>query len=218
MTRISKDPDERRSELIEAAERLFSDKGYEDTAVSDIVKSIGVAQGTFYYYFKSKRDVLDAVVEHYIAVIIAEIDKIVDSNTLDAMSKIKAITDEALVLTETREKLIVYIHRNGNQEIHDKLSKAIIKHFIPGVTKLVKQGISEGIFNTDYAEETAEFIMAGAHWIGELDEYLDGKESYLKKLMATEYIVKKLLGISDRAMNEIKSYIADKEFFISELF
>jgi hypothetical protein len=47
MTRIVKAPDERRSELIATAQQLFYTKGYERTSVSDIVKAVGVAQGTF---------------------------------------------------------------------------------------------------------------------------------------------------------------------------
>ena len=47
--RITKNPEERRKELIDIAERLFIKKGYEQTAVSDIVKKAKVAQGTFYY-------------------------------------------------------------------------------------------------------------------------------------------------------------------------
>ena len=48
MTCTVKDPETRRSELINAAEELFLANGYEETAVSDIVRKIGVAQGTFY--------------------------------------------------------------------------------------------------------------------------------------------------------------------------
>jgi len=55
MTRIVKAPDVRRSELIACAQRLFYSKGYENTSVSDIVNEVGVAKGTFYYYFKSKQ-------------------------------------------------------------------------------------------------------------------------------------------------------------------
>jgi AcrR family transcriptional regulator len=47
MTCTVKDPETRRGELIDAAEELFLASGYEDTAVSDIVRKIGVAQGTF---------------------------------------------------------------------------------------------------------------------------------------------------------------------------
>lgn len=56
MTRTAKDSDERRSELIATAQQLFYSKGYESTSVSDIVKAVGVAQGTFYYYFDSKTE------------------------------------------------------------------------------------------------------------------------------------------------------------------
>jgi len=41
-------------------------KGYEKTAVSDIVKKAKVAQGTFYYYFKTKEDILDLITDRYI--------------------------------------------------------------------------------------------------------------------------------------------------------
>lgn len=50
---MSKDTKER---LIETAKELFSQKGYHETRVSDIVKKADVAQGTFYFYFKSKED------------------------------------------------------------------------------------------------------------------------------------------------------------------
>lgn len=46
MKRISNDPEERRLELIDAAERLFIERGYEHTAISGIVKELNIAQGT----------------------------------------------------------------------------------------------------------------------------------------------------------------------------
>jgi AcrR family transcriptional regulator len=61
--RITKDRDTRRAELVDASMALFLSKGYDGAMVSDVVKRVGVAQGTFYYYFKTKEDVLDAVLE-----------------------------------------------------------------------------------------------------------------------------------------------------------
>lgn len=59
--RISKPPAERRAELITAARRLFDLNGVENTRVSDIVREVGVAQGVFYYYFKSKDEMVSVV-------------------------------------------------------------------------------------------------------------------------------------------------------------
>ncbi len=65
MMRISKSPQERKTEIIEAALELFLENGYEGTSVSMIVSRVGVAQGLFYYYFKSKEDVFQSAMEHY---------------------------------------------------------------------------------------------------------------------------------------------------------
>lgn len=54
--------DQRRMQLVETAKKLFIKKGFYETAVSDIVKECGVAQGTFYYYFKTKEDILRDVI------------------------------------------------------------------------------------------------------------------------------------------------------------
>ena len=63
--RVSKDSEERKSEIIDVAEKLFAKNGIANTAVSAIVKELNVAQGLFYYYFKSKDDVIDELVRRY---------------------------------------------------------------------------------------------------------------------------------------------------------
>jgi AcrR family transcriptional regulator len=52
---------ERRAQLMEAAARLFADRGYHPTAVSDIVDSLGVGKGVFYWYFSSKEELLSEI-------------------------------------------------------------------------------------------------------------------------------------------------------------
>ena len=46
----------RQEQILAAARKLFKEKGYDGTTIADIVKEAGVAQGTFYLYFSSKRD------------------------------------------------------------------------------------------------------------------------------------------------------------------
>ncbi len=60
-----KDSDVRKAEFVDAAEKLFKENGIMDTTVNAIVKELNVAKGLFYYYFKSKDDVIDAISERY---------------------------------------------------------------------------------------------------------------------------------------------------------
>lgn len=55
--------DGRRSELINKSARLFREKGYEKTTVRDIAAAVGMQAGSWFYHFKSKHDILLAIVE-----------------------------------------------------------------------------------------------------------------------------------------------------------
>ena len=61
--RISKEPEVRRAELVKAARELFDRNGIKNTQVSQIVDKVGVAKGLFYYYFKSKDEIVNEVVK-----------------------------------------------------------------------------------------------------------------------------------------------------------
>jgi AcrR family transcriptional regulator len=54
-------PDRRRSELLAAARGLFLSQGIETTSVADIAHAAGVAKGTFYIYFRTREQLLDAL-------------------------------------------------------------------------------------------------------------------------------------------------------------
>lgn len=56
-------PEERRREILDCAVRCFAERGYHSTSVADIVQAAGVAQGTFYNYFESKRAIFDALLD-----------------------------------------------------------------------------------------------------------------------------------------------------------
>ncbi|ETA79480.1 TetR/AcrR family transcriptional regulator [Youngiibacter fragilis] len=53
-----------RALLISTAKRLFREQGYESVGVREIAAAAGVTTGTFYYYFKTKYDILDAIYKH----------------------------------------------------------------------------------------------------------------------------------------------------------
>jgi AcrR family transcriptional regulator len=56
----------RREELLDAAERLFLERGVAGTSIDEVVAAAGVAKGTFYLYFASKEKILTALQERYV--------------------------------------------------------------------------------------------------------------------------------------------------------
>ena len=66
---------ETREKLLESAKELFSKKGYYETKISDIVEKSGVAQGTFYIYFKSKEEIFLELVKSLHEDLIKKLEK-----------------------------------------------------------------------------------------------------------------------------------------------
>ena len=59
--------DNNRTRIIEAADQLFYQRGYNQTSFSDIADITGIPRGNFYYYFKTKDEILAAVVDARVA-------------------------------------------------------------------------------------------------------------------------------------------------------
>lgn len=53
-----------RQQIVEAADRLFYERGYEATSFADIAQAVGLSRGNFYYHFKTKDEILAAVIAH----------------------------------------------------------------------------------------------------------------------------------------------------------
>ncbi len=210
MARISKDPDERRREIINAAEKLFNEKGFENTAVSDIVKSIGVAQGTFYYYFKSKDDVFCTIAEEFLDTFMESFVLIVDNEKLDVVEKVEMIFDKGIELIKNNEGVMFNLHTRDNMELHEKVERKFIEYATPLVIKIVKQGIEEKIFDIEYPEEVVTFLMMGSHFLGDLNIYLEGRDIYIERLQAVVFIAQRVLGIDKSVMERIIGKYMDR--------
>jgi AcrR family transcriptional regulator len=82
-------PDElverRRTEIIEAAYEVFSTRGYSASGIADIAERLGIGHGTFYRYFKNKRDILDQVVDYGVERLVSalELETATRATTID---------------------------------------------------------------------------------------------------------------------------------------
>lgn len=79
----TKPPEERRAELMDAALKLFLEKGVGPTTIEQITAGAGVAKGTFYLHFSSKEDVLDALRERFVRDLLQGIESAVARRAQD---------------------------------------------------------------------------------------------------------------------------------------
>jgi AcrR family transcriptional regulator len=167
MPRISKNPEERKAELVDAAERMFFERGYEQTAVSDIVKSVNVAHGTFYYHFKSKDDILEAVINRYNTVIEKEMIRILQNDSRNAVQQFKDLIEMFLNFRVRRmnQQMVEYLHGEETAALHQRIAQRLIRSITPYIIHVANKGLSQGIFSFENLMETIEYIIGGALYL-----------------------------------------------------
>lgn len=159
MTRITKAPEERRQEIIDTAMKVFYEKGYEKTSISDIAREMNVAQGLCYRYFSSKEELFDTALDQYAG---------------RQVEQISAVLDEQMTLADIIEKMPTFVevendnsyaqkicHETGNLKFHNQLSLKICSKLQPIVSNLLAKANERGEVHIQDTETAASFCVYG---------------------------------------------------------
>ena len=178
--------EERRKIVVRCAKSVFSQKGYYQASISDIIKRAGIARGTFYLYFQSKRDVFNSILDE----LIRELEKVIKQINLDpsapAPEQLKSILRSVIMLAlEDRDMTQIVLSRAGglDSEFDGKL-----REFYEKVLRTIESSLQDGIelglvreCNTKVIaccvlgcmKEVVNHILSDAEAISQLDQILD---------------------------------------------
>lgn len=158
--RIIKEAEERRNEILDAAQALFTGKGYNKTTIVDILERVGIAKGTFYYYFKSKEEVMDAIIDRMMDKDRMMAQEIALDKTLTPVEKIFNILNAQKPRSgDSKDLLIEQFHSPSNADMHQKSIARAVTVLAPILEDVVRQGVEEHLFKTDYPRETMEILI-----------------------------------------------------------
>jgi AcrR family transcriptional regulator len=163
--------------------------------VRDIVKKAGVAQGTFYYYFKSKEAILDEITDKYINIIVESMEKISKEEDLNALEKLVKIFQFSFSFRNDTRSIMQYVHEEKNVQFHRKFEQRIPLQTVGPLARIFKQGVGEGIFNTPYPEDAAKaFNGISAMVLQGIDSADHNSEEFRRKFMAIFDFTERILG------------------------
>jgi len=175
--------------IINAAEKIFMSKGFENATMDDIAEEAEFSKGTLYTYFQSKNELCLSIVQRGLKIIISRFSE-VDSNKIPSIDKLELL---ALTFYEFYRKFPNYIFAFSNYKQHragcklecsvlreiDKDNQSI-RHFIK---KIVQSGIEDKSINFEADPEKLSYILWGdlsgliSHLPQEMGD-IDSKELY----------------------------------------
>ncbi|MCP4415008.1 MAG: TetR/AcrR family transcriptional regulator, partial [Chloroflexi bacterium] len=189
-----------------AAQQLFFTKGYENTSINDIIQAIGVSKGAFYHHFDSKTAVLEAIVTQIMREIHNNLQAITADESLTAIPKWQKMMQHTNSWTIERKAELIATNRlmrmDENILLRHKFRLNMSKIVVAETSKIVAQGVEEGVFNVEHIEETAVILFAIIETLSEKvndlllnpDQYSDPVTIALQKNVAVQTAVERLLG------------------------
>lgn len=143
--------------ILDAMLDLLKEKS--NASISDIAKKAGMAKGGIYYYYSSKDEILDSLIDRSYNEIIENCRKKLQENEVDALSKFRLLFTTYFNQHVTSE-IDTYLHLPQNAELHQKSLGKILTEISPILTDILKQGVEEGIFHCDFVKEYSEIILS----------------------------------------------------------
>lgn len=152
-----------RGRIVKESIELFDKKGFSKTSIQDIVDTIGVTKGTFYYYFKSKQELLMDIHLNYIKELLSEQEVILNDEYLSSKVKMNKLFYLIIKNIKVHGKSArvfnrEYRHLNDKQL---KLIKDYRKEFRINLQRLIGEGIEKGEFRNDLRSDIVIFGILG---------------------------------------------------------
>lgn len=175
--------DERKSQILNAAQDVFAQKGFEEARMDDIAGETGLSKGTLYLYFKSKDDLIIAILDRMFQREFKQLENL-EQDAVSATQAIWKITDlltiEILGLLRLIPIVYQFLALAFRNKYVQKALKKYVNRYLNILIPIIQRGIDSGEFRQVNAREVA--VAMGAMMEGTLLLWV-----YDKSIVEPEY-------------------------------
>jgi AcrR family transcriptional regulator len=200
MARVVKKPEQRRREIVSASRDLFLKQDYENTTMQDVMTTLRIAKGTAYHYFRSKEELLEAVVEDMVAEYIAEVERALNECAGNALDKMRVLISAGKV-NHRQTDTMDHLHRPGNMGLHVRLLAVTLFRLAPLYARVISQGCEEGLFRTEHPLECAEILLAGIQFVTDIGCYPWSQQDLERRARAIPALMENQLNAPENAFS-----------------
>jgi len=201
--RIVKDAEVRKNEILDAADELFALKGYDGTSTNDILEKVGIARGTLYHHFKSKEEIMDALIERYSLRLLSQAKEIAEDRSIPIVERIIRVVMALNFSGGSSRQIMEHIHKPQNALMHRKLERVVIRGVTPIMAGIIREGVEQGIFHTPYPYECMEMVVVYANTVFDDDMVPMTDEERAARIQALIFHVERMLGARSGSLADV---------------
>ena len=137
--------------ILDVAEKMFIEQGFDQTSIAQILDATQIAKGTLYYYFTSKEEIMDAIIERWIDRSFEQVRIWVEQKQLPILERLMG----ALASLNMQN----HLHAPQNALLHEKTNKILLSKVPEILYPLFQEGFQTGEMQTAYPYESIEMML-----------------------------------------------------------
>jgi len=159
------EPADTRTRILEAAVRVFAEKGYHETRMDDIVSASHTSKGSLYFHFPNKQEIFFGLIETFTGLLEARLKESLAAEQHGSEQVDSALTASLRLFTQYRTLAkIVLVQAVGLGAAFEARRRAINDRFSALIQGRIEKGIQDGSLPAQNAE------LAARAWVGALNE------------------------------------------------
>ena len=144
--------------ILDTAEKMFVEQGFDQTSIAQILDATQIAKGTLYYYFTSKEEIMDAIIERWIDQSFEQVRIWVEQKQLPILERLMGAL-ASLNMQKDGQELLDHLHAPQNALLHEKTNQILLSKVPEILYPLFQEGFQTGEMQTTYPYETIEMML-----------------------------------------------------------
>ena len=156
--------DIKRVQILDTAEKLFFEQGYDRTSVQDILNALQMSKGGFYHYFDAKDSVLRAVSERRAQSRFDQLNAAIYGSRRSPVEKLNMILAMANLFEAEQTPFaalmlkLCYVDKDAAMNAHRR--RVLVDRLLPTLNDVIAEGVADGSFHTRHPMEIGRLLLA----------------------------------------------------------
>ena len=192
--------------ILDVAEKMFIEQGFDQTSIAQILDATQIAKGTLYYYFTSKEEIMDAIIERWIDRSFEQVRIWVEQKQLPILERLMGAL-ASLNMQKDGQELLDHLHAPQNALLHEKTNQILLSKVPEILYPLFQEGFQTGEMQTTYPYETIEMMLTYSLQIFDNSfQKLDQAEQN-HKIQAFIYLLEKIFQTKEGYFSSLEQLI-----------
>ena len=197
--RKERERERRRQQIIVAAKKVFTEKGFNKATMDDIASEAELSPGTLYLYFKNKEELYASLSLRILQYLHIRVEQVVNDHQLSPEHKLDAISEAMFDVYEFDSLVIINMFHLQSSETLKNLSPELLEEIknlssksIGGLAQLFKEGIDQGVFIDRHPVALSDIfwsLFSGVVLWTNSKRIIEADKDYLRKTLTLAFTI-----------------------------